>query len=159
MGAPFDPVPVYDPIADPKSGRLSPIWFRWLSALATRLLAAITVAGNAVHRPSLSSALSPTALYEPSRDGERVRVSWAALITTAATVSSALAVGVSWTSGGLPCSKTFPALTANTAGTADGSSVFLRPDAGTAVSYSTTYATSGATPMVYTLDVVAESVV
>ena len=61
---------------------------------------------------------------------------------------------VSWTQGGIACSKAFSAQTGNTTATVDGSAIPIRPDSGQPVQYATTYASVGATAMVYALDVV-----
>ena len=151
MSQALDPIPQSDPLIDP-SGRMGERWYRWLSLVVTRLLSAVlTVAST--HRTGLSASISATTIYTPTQPAT-FEVSWAARVSTAASTSSSIAVTVSWTQGGIACSKAFSAQTGNTTATVDGSAIPIRPDSGQPVQYATTYASVGATAMVYALDVV-----
>lgn len=154
--APLDPIPQNEPPVEGVKGSLSGIWFRFFSQLVARSVIGILRVGNAVHRTSIGASIVATTIFLPSQTGD-FRVSWYAQVTTAATTSSSIAVTIGWTSNGIACSKAFTALTGNTTATADGSSVLIRADSGLPVTYATTYASVGGTPMAHSLDVVAEA--
>ena len=153
MSAALDPIPQSDPLID-ESQHMGERWYRWLSAFVTRCLTAILRVA-AVHRSGLSSSQSATTIYTPNQTGLIWRVNWAVRVTTAAAVSSSIAVTINWTEGGVACSKAFAALTGNTTATADGDSVVIRSDV-QPIRYATTYASNPAGVMVYELDVVVE---
>jgi len=66
---------------------------------------------------------------------------------------------VQWTVGGVACTKTYTALTGNTTSTVLAETLPVRIDANTSLTYSTTYASVGATVMQYGLEVIAERVI
>jgi len=74
-------------------------------------------------------------------------------VTQAASVSSSIDLTLNWTDRGQALTITIPALTGNTVTTFTDGVHLLRIDGGTAlVTYSTTYASVGGTPMQYSLD-------
>ena len=86
------------------------------------------------------------------------RVSWYLRITQAATVSSSIQVTLGWTDGAINCTRSGAAVTGNTTNTTQSGSELIRIDGVTPINYSTTYASVGATPMQYRLDLVVELV-
>lgn len=88
----------------------------------------------------------------------RYRMSWTARVTTAASVSSSLTVTVSYTRKGVSCTQTSGAMTSNATGQPASGVFLINSDGGSPISYSTTYASTGAPVMVYELDATIESV-
>jgi hypothetical protein len=107
-----------------------------------------------VHRTGLAASIAATTIYTPSQPAT-FRVSWAVQVTQAATVSSSIAVTITWTNA-VGQTKAFTANTGNLTTTNDSGSWVIRPDAGLPIKYATTYASVGGTSMAYTLDVVVE---
>lgn len=153
MSQPLDPIPQYDPLID-SAKHMNDRWYRWLSEVIERMLQASTVIGS-VHRAAQTGSIATSTLITPVQPGV-YRVSWSLQVTTAATVSSSIAVTVGWTAGGVAQTEAFAALTANTTGTHGSGSVTIYPTTAQAISYSTTYASVGGTPMAYGVDVVVE---
>lgn len=88
----------------------------------------------------------------------RVRVSIYARVTQAATVSSSLSVTLSWEDGGVPCSETFGPNTGNTTASVISAVRMINADKDSLIEVSTAYASSGATAMAYSLDVLVEEI-
>ena len=103
-----------------------------------------------------SIATTPVAM--PDLTTGTYRISVYARITTAAVTSSSLSVTISWTDGGIACSKTFAAaMTGNTTATTGEPFVLIVDiDANAAISYATTYASNGAGEMAYKLTIIVE---
>lgn len=106
----------------------------------------------------VSDSIPTTAIPVPSVFGGLYRVTYYARITTIGSVSSSLSVTISWTDGGVNCSNTCPALTANTTSSTLTGTVLLSSDAASPINYATTYASNGANEMQYRLSVVLESI-
>lgn len=87
------------------------------------------------------------------------RLSWAMRITTAATVSSSLAIGFSWTETAVSLTHTDAAITGNTTTTIQSGMVMIRSDANAPIQYIFTYASVGATPMQFRADLLVERLV
>ncbi len=109
---------------------------------------ALSTQGGSIGTTAIPSATLAAGLY---------RVSYFAAITQAGTVSSSLTVTITFTHNTLSKSFSGAALTGNTTTTVQAGSFLIRIDGGP-VSYSTTYASVGATPMQYALDLVLERV-
>lgn len=128
---------------------------QWLLSLTQRIQAStgalnvVTLTGQAASIGATSFGTLPAGLYE---------VTWYARITQAATTSSSLTVTMGWTESGITLAKSFPAITGNTTGTVDSGTFMVRNDSNTLINYSTTYATVGATPMQFRIDLVLRQV-
>ena len=81
----------------------------------------------------------------------------AARVTRAATTSSSLIVTFGWTQA-VSCTAASVAMTGNTTATTGTSSVLVRVDQDSSITYATTYASSGGTTMQYRVDVTCEQV-
>jgi len=110
-----------------------------------------------ISKTAQSASIGTTSLLASPSAG-LYRVSVYARITRAASTSSSLIVTISWTEGGVSCSRPLTALTGNTTATTPDPpfTVVLRSDVTVPISYATTYVTSGATSMQYRLDVAVE---
>lgn len=84
------------------------------------------------------------------------RVNLYTRITQPATVSSSLTPTFRWTEGGVSLSKTYTALTGNTTTTYLVDVFPVRVDATTSLTYETAYASVGATPMQYSMEIAVE---
>jgi hypothetical protein len=107
-----------------------------------------------VHRTALAASIAATTIYTPSQPAT-FRVSWARADHAAATVSSSIAVTVTWTNA-VGQTKAFTANTGNLTTTNDSGSWVIRPDAGVPIKYATTVCERRRTSMAYGLDVVVE---
>jgi hypothetical protein len=140
--------------ADPT---MSGPWQTWFSiALLPRVQ---TAAPSLVTETLTAQAASiGTTVLIPLASGF-YRVNWYARITTPATSSSSLTVGFTSTDNTVPVTQTGAALTGNLTSTT-GSGVFLMNcDASTPLTYTTTYASVGATAMEFSLTLVVEGLV
>jgi hypothetical protein len=149
------PAPLRDPIARKSDGLMTAPWVTWFTQLTTDLDAAperldsVTVTGQ-------TASISPTALDVGSLSQGLYRVTWRARITQAATVSSSLVVTVGYTESAITMSESGTAITGNTTSTVASGSFLVAVDQGTPITFSTTYASTGASVMAYTLTIVAE---
>lgn len=158
---PLDPIPEYQPLLQAEANRLqatpqangylSDVWYRWLSALVTRVLACLLrIDASNASKSNQSAAISATTLITPSQTGIYVVV-WYLRITTADGVSSSATVTVSWKDAGNACSKVFPAITGNTITTSDSGIAICKPDAAQPIQYSVAYASNTPAQMHYAL--------
>lgn len=136
--------------------QITTVFRQWLLSLTGRIGTASHFASPATVSGS-GASIGVTALGAAVAPGI-YRVSFYARITRPGTVSSSLTVTLSWTDGGVACTKSFTAITGNTTGTTGSETYLVRSDSGTNVSYSTTYASVGATTMTYDLVVELESI-
>lgn len=84
------------------------------------------------------------------------RISVTVRVTRPGTVSSAIQVTLTWQERGITQTESTSNLNGNLTTTREGKTFVIRADADTPISYSTTYATAGATAMQYSLDIAAE---
>jgi len=113
------------------------------------------IAQAVVSTPSAgaSASIGTTTIVTPSSDGYFIFQYYAAVTTPATTgaATSSLTTTLSWTDSGVSKSKSFPAMTGNTAVTTDSNDYLFFADGGAPISYSTTYASDTAGQMVYKL--------
>ncbi len=148
--------PFREPIADPDRLVTQPwrIWFRDLFVATTQTaaqrIAAVALTGQI-------AALAVTPFATGSLSGGLYRVSVFTHILTPASVNSSLIVTVSFTHNGVACSMASAALTGNLTTSVQGTTFPIQIDAGTPISYSTTYV-SNAAGMTYALAAALETV-
>lgn len=170
MSTNFAAFPIRDSIAVPVDPTLKPDkdgnitlppllvprpWIDWLTALTTR----VETTPNNVETVELNtqmSSIGTTPLPMDNFGAGLYRITYYARITRAGTVSSSLTVALGWTDGAVNCGYTGPALTTNTVNSVQGHTIMVRSDSPPVLTYATTYASVGATPMQYSLDIVAE---
>lgn len=148
--------PLNDRIVDPK-GWLTDLWRQWFGRMPATL-AAIPSVLNVVSLSEQAASITATDFAGTSLLEGRYRLSYHARISQAGTVSSSLTVALGWTEGGVAQAYTGAAMTGNTTATNQSGSVIIRGDADGAVTYTTTYASVGATAMEYSLDLVLEKI-
>ena len=136
------------------TGRVTQAMRYWLLSLADRLNRTPEVV-QTVSLTTQSASISATTISVLSLAPGVYRLTAAARITTAATTSSSLTLTFGWTQA-VACTASGAAITGNTTATTGNFVVVARADQATALTYATTYASSGGTAMVYRLDVVVE---
>jgi hypothetical protein len=146
------PPPLQTPLVEnPRTGMITRAWFNWLLSIITRVQAsASSVPSASVELTGQTASIGVTALI-PSAHAGLYRVSWRFRVTTAAGVASSLTVSVHSTDGGIVCQQDSAAYTGNLTTRPQSGSVIVQVDAGSALSYSTTYVSNPAAAMVYDL--------
>ena len=165
------PMPISDPIANPRrpdyarSGRPDPIEGRVTQPWADYLNQQRDMLSTAANRIAIvtltdqGAAIAAVDFSGGRLSGGVYRITYIARITQAASVSSSLTVTFDWTVGGLTPTFSGPAITGNTTTTIQGNEALtIRIDGTSPIRYSTAYASVGATPMKYSLDIVLEQV-
>ena len=156
------PFPTQDAIVNPnRNFTATQVLIDWTTALTDDVNAApARLRTDAV---VLQTASIGTTVFAVGALGAGLyRVSWYARITRAASAASSLTLILGWTESGLPLSLSGitaigdGVLTGNTTGTVGTGTVLLRIDAGSPITYATTYSSIGATTMEYRLDLVIE---
>ena len=132
------------------TGRVTQAMRYWLLALADRLNRTPEVV-QTVSLTTQAASLGATTISVLSLPAGVYRLSAAARITTAASSSSSLTLTFGWTQA-VTC-------TASSTATTGSFMVVVRADAATALTYATTYASSGGTAMVYRIDVAVEQLI
>jgi hypothetical protein len=113
---------------------------------------------STVELTSQSASIAATAIPVGSLSSGLYRVSYYTRVTTAATTSSSLTFSLSFTDDAITVALAGTAMTGNTTSTAQSGTYLLQMDANSPITYSTTYASVGATSMQYKLSVVLEAV-
>lgn len=155
-----DPIVVFDS-TDPRTEKMPKTsmhknWVKYLSNLVTGVLERpARKATTYVSAQQASIAVTPLPLGSIPPGVWRICLT--VRVTRAGTVSSAIQASVTWTQGGVTQTESTANLNANTTTTRASLTVIARVDDTTPISYSTTYASAGATAMQYELDVVAEA--
>ena len=125
-------------------------WLRLLAnaaSAASQFVANVALSGQSAAVPSTDAATLPGGLY---------RIGYNLTISQAATSSSSAQPTISWTNNSVSCSQVFAAVTGNTTASQSSDQIVVSVDANTPVSYSISYASSGATPMLYSFNLFIE---
>jgi hypothetical protein len=146
--------PAKDAIVD-RVGRATKVLLDWATALADDTDAA-PARLRTVTLTEQAAAIGLTSIPVGTVSAGLYRINWYARVTRPATTSSSLTVTFGWTESGQNVTLSSAALTGNTTTTVQSGIVLLRIDAGTPITYSTAYASSGGTSMAYRLDLVVE---
>ena len=150
-------VPFRVSLVDGANQYLARFWLRYFQSI-------VDVVNNAARKLALTSltaqtaSIGATALSTGTLDPGVYRASYTARVTTSATTSSSLTVTLGWTDGAVAQSQSGAAMTGNTTATAQNGTVLMHIDEATNITYATTYASSGATAMQYSLYVLAEQI-
>lgn len=150
-------IPFRVSVIDGEESPLSRFWIRYLQSV-------VDVVNLSARKRSLVSktaqvaSISATAISTGVLDPGVYRVSYAARITRAAGTSSSLTVAIGWTDGSVTQAESGVAMTGNTTATQQNKTLLVHVDKATNVTYTTTYATSGAPTMQYSVYVLAEQI-
>lgn len=137
---------------------ISTEWLNWLQqSLVPRAESSAQVSAK-LPLTNQSASIGTTPIPMTAIQPGLYRVSWYLRVTQAATTSSSIQVTLGWTDGAINCSRSGAAVTGNTTSTTQSGSEFIRIDGVTPINYSTAYASVGATPMKYRLDLLVELV-
>lgn len=167
------PIPVQDPIAtprnwavypnprgeaDPNEGRMPLSWIQYFTSLV--LSASLSPQRLVVESLTQQDAsIGATSLNIGTTSSGLFLVQARARISRAATASSSLALSIGWTESGLSLtSSPFAAITGNTTTSNASGSVMVLIDAASPITYTTTYASVGATAMQYTLSIIVQQI-
>lgn len=148
------PLSVDTPIVG-KTGTATLYLSQWLQSVLDRLHVAAYQAVNRVSLLAQGASVGATTLVAVA--GGRYRVSWLARATQAATTSSSLIVTVGHTKSTVNCTQDSDAMVTNATNRPKSGSFVVDCDAGSILSFLTTYVSVGGTPMLYDLDVLVEA--
>lgn len=135
------------------SGLVSELWRDWFTILR-RLVNWAWKTEQMVSLTEQSAAITTTAIPLNTLPAGVYLLSWYLRITTPGTVSSSTQLSFTWVDGGVTLTKTGGVINGNTTATYESGSVLIRVDKDSAVNYAATYASAGATPMKFALDLV-----
>lgn len=140
------------------TGYLSSDWYLSLFAMIQRLQFSPQVITQPILTlTSQGGSIAPTALSIGSAPTGKYRLTWYTRISQAATTSSTLTIGFSWTDpDGSALSGAGAALTTNTTASVQSGTTTVWAKGDVPLSYFTTYGSVGGTPMLYSLVILAE---
>lgn len=147
----------FTPMVDPQNHLITRQWDALMREILAGLVAASTVIGSTI-LTAQAATITPTAVLTPPLVAGLYRLSYYVRVTQAATTSSSVQVTLGWTDGGVSLTSSGAALTGNTTSTFQQNAVLAHVDADSAITYAASYASSGATPMMFQLSVLVESV-
>ena len=133
-------------------------WIQYFTALVLNTsLAPIRLVAETL--TDQDASIGATSLDIGTTSSGFFRVTARARISRAATTNSSLEVVIGWTESGLnPTYTIIPAITGNTTTSNDSGSVVVLIDSASPITYSTTYASTGATAMQYTVTFIVEQI-
>jgi len=161
----LDPPPYRDVVAHTPSrkgpmlgdpGTMTAIWQGWMAKLWQALSNLASKVGT-VSLTAQSAAIGPTAIATSGLATARYRVNYTMRVTRPASTMSALGLTVTWIDGGVSCSQSGATITGNTTATQQNGTWVVSVDAGSSMTYATTYTSVGATTMQYALYLVLEA--
>lgn len=131
-------------------------WRRWFQEVKDAIDRAAQRAGSAVALTAQVASIAATAMPIAGQPAGLYRVSWLLRVTQAATTSGSAQISLIGTVDSVVTTQQGTAV-ANTLGAVDSGSALVEVDAGTDIQYAVTYASVGATPLRYSLDIVVEA--
>ncbi len=130
---------------------------RWLANVRNGVNRATPLIGT-VSLSAQIATVAATAIPTPTLTTGRYKITAYLRITRAATTNSSITLTIAWTDGGVACSQAFAAVTGNTTGTIQTNTMLVLADTATTITYTLTYASTGATSMQYLAEIALESV-
>lgn len=159
------PIPLSDPIAkpkrpqfrgkDPQEGLVTDKWVDYLTQVVDTLFAA-PLRQKVIVLTNQGASIGATSVGALS--GGIFRVSYYTRITQPASTSSGLTVTIGWTESGVPLSLAGAAIIGNLVTSVQTNTYLIRADPASATTFATTYGSTGATPMLYRLEVTVEQI-
>lgn len=143
-------------VDDQVRGIMTKGWQDWIQALLTRINSALRIL-RAVTVVTQSGSIVTTPLPLPILGKGSYRVSIYMRVTTPATVNSSLTVTIGGTDDTIAASQTTAAMTSNDVTKPASAVLIANVDNNSPISYATTYASAGATAMVYKLTIIVEA--
>lgn len=158
------PVPLHDAIAFPANdskgnpnknpGYLTNSWIKYFQAQTDTFSTAPVTLGTPVQLTVQAASIGSTSFPVDLLSSGLYYVDFYARITRAATTSSSLTVSIGWTDGTISQGISGAAMTANVTTDVQTGRIMVEVDGATSITYSTTYASVGATAMQYKLSLV-----
>ena len=154
--------PVLGLIPDGKGGSksspyISETWDNWFLEQTGRINASAEGIGTVSLPGTQNASIGATPVPMPSLPAALYRVSVYARITQPGTISSSLTISIQSTDGAVLITQSGTAMTGNTTATVQSLTFLCLCDPATAIAYSTTYASAGATAMTYLLQIRVEA--
>ncbi len=144
---------------DPETGLFVPRLLTWFRNLRQQVDSTPSQVATPVEASNQSAAIGTTPIPTDPLAPGNYRVSGYIRITVPAGVSSSVACAIAWVDGGVTCTATLvPAVTGNATTATGTGTLFIRVDATTPISYSTSYASNPAAAMAYDLVLVLEQI-
>lgn len=131
------------------------VWNNWFQSVVERVAAAAFVSARVALTGQAASIPATNLIAAPN--GGLYRLTYRFRVTQAASVSSSLQFTVTATDGGVACALSSAAYTGNVVNAPQSGTILIRTDTGAPMTYAVTYASVGATPMQYAVDIVAEA--
>ena len=146
--------PGYKQGEDPQEGMAALTWVQYWTQQGQVLGQSPSRVGSSGPLSNQSVSIVATDLSNGTLSAGLYELRYFAHVTQAAGATSSLIVTFDWTTDGQPMTFSFPAMTGNTLATFQSDILpLLRIDGSSPVRYSTTYASTGAPSMQYSLDV------
>lgn len=134
--------------------KINASWYRWLYALWSRVQANTQLVA-ADELDSQGATIAATTLFSVSQTSD-YRLTAYTRVTRAGTLTGTTTLTFTWTDDAVVCTKSFPIVNGNTTTTTDSNTWQVRADGGTDLKYGVVYTSTGATSMLFKLDVTAE---
>jgi hypothetical protein len=152
----LQPMPRWNALVD-QDRTLSQTWdTKYLTTLHQHVENAPYTLAHPTHDSAEASVSTTAFVPATSLTTAFYTVRYALRIARAATSSSSLQLVLTWVSDGVTQTETFAAVTGNTTTTRQQAAHGFKADAGQAISYALTYASTGATTMAFDADLVLE---
>ncbi|HYC00459.1 MAG TPA: hypothetical protein VEC57_15080 [Candidatus Limnocylindrales bacterium] len=157
MATPRPRIPHGEPLVD-RQGLMRLPWVTWFRGLRTDLDSTPRAETTPITVTGQSAAIGLTAIPTATLPAGLYLVTAFLRVTTAAGVSSSVTLTITFTSGGVTCTFSGAALTANATNAPQAHTWLLKIDAATPVSYSTAYVSNPAAAMRYELSIVFQRI-
>lgn len=160
MSAPLSTIPNEAAVVERPSMMLSRKFYLWLYEIWGRIKVCIALAGPVYAKTNQSASIVAATIYTVTQAG-LYRVGYYARVTTIPTTSFSLTVAVSWRDGAVTKTQTFTAFTGAPGALASAfqsGEITVRADSGTLITMTVTYASVGATAMIFAIDAPVELV-
>lgn len=151
-----EPLPATTPVSDQKTGLMTGGWINWFSLyLLPRLTQSTPITVSKAY-PANTASLGTTVIV-PTANRGLYRISFWLHVTIADNVGSSMTITVQNTDNSDACTQAAAALTSNNPTMPQGVVFIVRADAGSAITFTVTYSSTGGAPKAsYDLEVRAE---
>lgn len=154
------PLNAQTPVTEDPTGK--PVGFatkyfrQWLQAVTDQVAKGATIV-KTLSLLAQSAAIATETLFQTSGTGV-FRITYYLRITTPATVSSSVTLTFGWLESTVAVTAAFAAVVGNSPTTVQSGSLLVRADATSNLTLAAAYASVGATPMAFRIDIVVEQV-
>lgn len=138
-----------------RDGKMAAPWQDWFDLALLLRVQETAPAQQSLRLTAQDASIGTTALLTIA--GGLYRVNYYVRVTRAATTSSSIELSLIGTDGAVVVTQTTPAVTGNTTASVGAGTAIVQCDAGTPLSYATTYGSVGATTMQYAIQLIVEA--